>query len=146
MSDINTIISAAFTKFVKADDKAREAIKAARAALIDILKAHGITSRELATPYATQWASKAYGCPLKAGEGKAKGQTVLDRTHAEYETARKAKGRVLAVFETEQSVDKAEAKPTETPVTEAEKALCAAFIATCGSASRAKAVLKAFAA
>jgi hypothetical protein len=152
MSNINTTIAAAFTKFIKADDKAREAIKAARAALLESLMTNGVTTRDAAEPYAIAWAAKAYGNGepndlLKDGEGKAKGKRILDKDHANYETARKAKGRVLAVFETaDKPAEKAEAAPTVTPATEAEKALFAAFVATCGSVARAKAVFKALAA
>lgn len=144
---INTAIASAFTAFVKADDKAKTALATARTTLVTALAAHGITTREAAYPLATAWAAKAYNAgDLIAGERKAKGTKVLDSTNANYEAARGGRTQVLKVFEAAvvaKPVDKAE---TVTPTTEAEKALCAAFIATCGSASRAKAVLKAFAA
>ena len=147
---ITTAIASAFTAFVKADDKAKTALATAKTALVTALAAHGITTREEAYPLATAWAAKAYNAgELIDGERKAKGTKVLDSTNANYEAARGGRTQVLKVFAAvvvAKPADKAESAPTVTPTTEAEKALCAAFIATCGSASRAKAVLKAFAA
>lgn len=142
-----TTINSAFTTFIKADDKAKAAALAAKAALVAALAAHGITTREAAYPLATEWAAKAYNAgDLKDGERKAKGTKVLDSTNANYEAARGARTRVLNVFEAEKAAEKGESAPTVTPATEAEKALFAAFVATCGSVARAKAVFKALAA
>lgn len=147
MTKTTTTINSAFTTFIKADDKARAALAAAKTALVTALAAAGITTREAAYPLATEWAAKAYACETKDGERKAAGTKVLDKDHANYEAARGARTRVLKVFEAEAaSVLKTESAPTVTPSTEAEKALFAAFVATCGSVARAKAVFKALAA
>jgi len=142
-----TTIASAFTTYINVDDKAQAALAAAKTALVAALAAAGITTRDAAYPLATEWAAKAYKAgDLLDGERKAKGTKVLDSTNANYEAARGARTRVLKVFEAAAVAKPADKAETVAPTTEAEKALCAAFIATCGSASRAKAVLKAFAA
>lgn len=140
--NINTTVSAAFTKFIKADDKARAMRDEARTALVTTLATAGVLTRDQAYPLATEWASTTYNCPLKDGEGKAKDTQVLDKDHAEYEAARKQRTRVLAVFETAEaaSVQKTE---TVTPATEAQKALFVAFMAASANKANGKAVFDA---
>ena len=65
---------------------------------------------------------KKYSVPLLAGEGKAKGSLVLDKTHANYEACRKALGRLVSAIAGEVSA-KREAdpfKPTKSQLKAAE--------------------------
>ena len=65
---------------------------------------------------------KKYSVPLLAGEGKAKGSLVLDKTHANYEACRKALGRLVVAISGEVSA-KREAdtfKPTKAQLKAAE--------------------------
>lgn len=144
MTKTTTTINSAFTTYIKADDKARAALAAAKTALVAALAAAGITNREQAYPVATEWAAKAYACETKDGERKAAGTKVLDKDHANYESARKARTRVLSVFEAEAaSVQKTESAPTENPATEAQKALFVAFMGASVSKAQGAAVFAA---
>ena len=146
---INTV--AAFA----AIDAFAASIDTSRSVLCRQLIEAGVVTREDAMPVVTAWAAQRTGCPLVDGKGKAKGTMVLDSTHATYEAAKKARYRVMEAFcPAEKPADKGESAPTVEKATKAEKEAHkalqaarealrvaeAAFVASCGSKARAKAI------
>jgi len=166
MSKINQ--SAAFS----ACDAFAGATDDARAALCASLIAAGVLTREDASPIITAWAAQkemftwdrvaqvwvSIGkCGLVAGQKKASGTMVLDRSHRAFDAAVKTRNRVLDAFApTEARVERQEAAAaaaeaasvTVKKATKAEReahavlqAARAAFLAACGgNKPRAKAV------
>jgi len=170
MSKINQAAAfAACDVFAGATDDARTALCAS-------LIAAGVLTREDASPIITAWAAQkemftwdrvaqvwvSIGkCGLVAGQKKASGTQVLDRSHRAFDAAVKTRNRVLDAFaptearvERQEAAAEAEAKATKAKATKAEKAAHAAlqearaaFLAACGGDKpRAKALDKALSA
>ena len=73
-------------------------IDGARAALVKALGKAGIATLEDARPVAMQWVSARNKCPMVSGAGKATGRMVLNKSHANYEAAKKSLQRVMDAF------------------------------------------------
>lgn len=142
MSKINhTAAVAALNTFAMAAQNANTALVAA-------MRRAGVTTLEDVTPIVLTWASEKCHCPLVDGQRSAAGRKVLDKTHGNYEAARKTFQRAMAAFEpAEKAAQRVEAKKAAKPLTKAEIAALRAAIAACGgNVARAVAGMKALSA
>lgn len=122
MANVNT----AFTAFDTFTASARKAGSDMCAAL----KAAGYTTYESVFEVATLWAAKRAGCPMvKAERGD---KMVMDRNHATYEAARKARTRVCDMFKAPVRAERPSGHAAKPVVTRAQRAAATAFLAEFG--------------
>jgi hypothetical protein len=114
------------SKLIIAINKGLEAEDAWDKALSDALKAVGDASRDEVRAVILPVIATKYKCPTQEGAGKAKGTTVLNKEHANYEGAKSALRRWL-----EAMFGKVESTGSSEPVkfTRAQKAAAKAFLA-----------------
>jgi len=121
MTNVNTAsVFASFDRFAATTQQARADLCAA-------LKAQGLTTYEAVRPLAIEWAGLRCKCALVEGKGKAVGSKVLDRTHRNYEAARKAAQRLMAVFTPPTAKVSHATEPVS--LTRAQKQAATAFLA-----------------